>query len=107
MIYRREGDTAPDVRVVLERYDNGVASATDLHNATVSVRWWRPDGSYVERACTIDDADRGIVSFSLLEGDTAAGQHRMVWRVTNTSTGKVSSYPQRGYEYLSVCRGDL
>jgi hypothetical protein len=106
MIYRRAGDTEPSVRVVLERYENGVASATDLENATVEVRWWKPSGEYEERGCTIEDAQRGVVSFPLLLGDTIPGQHRLVWRVTNTGNGNVSSYPQRGYEFMSVFSGD-
>ena len=102
IFYMKQNDTAPAIRATLSDSD-GIA--VDLTDATV--RFLMKTQSNIltaNGAATILDSANGVVQYAWEVGDTMnEGTHLAEFEVTYSS-GKVESFPNRGYIKVKVTK---
>lgn len=94
----KSGDTSPSIQYTL--YEPDGSTPVDLTSSTVNFHM-RLKGSTaapaVDASATLVDAANGVVRYDWASGDTAtAGEHEAEFEVT-FQTGKVETFPNRGF----------
>jgi len=101
--YVKEDDTEPVLEATLQNPDG---SGVDLSGAGVDIRITEARGgsNVVNADASIQDAANGVVRYTLQSSDTENdGRYRVEFEV-EYSSGKIETYPNKGYHTLMVGR---
>lgn len=99
----KNGDTLPAYRAKLLEDDD----AFNLSNYDVQIRVKLAEGDTltVDAAATIEQADRGIVTYSWSSGETDDAGTYEVQFVADDGSGNVISFPNSGFARLYIEEG--
>ncbi len=96
----KRGDTLPNLRVKLTEAGN----AFNLTDYSVSMRLRRTDDEslIVDEEITIEDASRGLVTYSWDSGETDESGTYLLEFVADDGTGSTITFPNSGYTRLYI-----
>ena len=99
----KDGDTMPSFRAKL--LEEGDAFNLVGYDVTMKMSLAESDSLIVDSAATIEQEDRGIVTYDWTSGETSESGTYEIQFIANDGSGNIISFPNRGFVRFYIEEG--